>query len=194
MYTIGQVSKATGLPVSTLRYYDKEGLFPHLERKGYVRKFSDTELEEVKIIECLKRSGLEIKYIRQFFQWVSEGSNTYEKRRELFANQKKSFNKKSNHLKKQWPCSNSSAGTMTRLFKTGTRMNCARCCRTICRKRFKKSMTRPISNAGYGQNGVFWDLPVNGRPRLRAKWRLLRFARKWQTSVTGKMAFIGICP
>ena len=193
MYTIGQVSKATGLPVSTLRYYDKEGLFPHLERKGYVRKFSDTELEEVKIIECLKRSGLEIKDIRQFFQWVSEGSNTYEKRRELFANQKKSFNKKSNHLKKQWPCSNSSAGTMTRLFKTGTRMNCARCCRTICRKRFKKSMTRPMSNAGYGQNGVFWDLPVNGTPRLRAKWHFLGFARKWQTPVTGKMAFIEIC-
>ena len=76
MYTIGQVSKATGLPVSTLRYYDKEGLFPHLERKGYVRKFSDTELEEVKIIECLKRSGLEIKAIRQCFPGVSQGSNT----------------------------------------------------------------------------------------------------------------------
>ncbi len=88
MYTIGQVSETTGLPVSTLRYYDKEGLFPHLERKGYVRKFSDTELEEVRIIECLKRSGLEIKDIRQFFQWVSEGSSTYEKRRELFAHQK----------------------------------------------------------------------------------------------------------
>ncbi|WP_334117600.1 MerR family transcriptional regulator [Ligilactobacillus sp.] len=88
MYTIGQVSETTGLPVSTLRYYDKEGLFPHLERKGYVRKFSDTELEEVRIIECLKRSGLEIKDIRQFFQWVSEGSSTYGKRRELFARQR----------------------------------------------------------------------------------------------------------
>ena len=100
MYTIGQVSKATGLPVSTLRYYDKEGLFPHLERKGYVRKFSDTELEEVKIIECLKRSGLEIKDIRQFFQWVSEGSNTYEKRRELFANQKKVIQQEIESLEK----------------------------------------------------------------------------------------------
>ncbi len=194
MYTIGQVSKATGLPVSTLRYYDKEGLFPHLERKGYVRKFTNTELEEVKIIECLKKSGLEIKDIRQFFQWVSEGSNTYEKRRELFANQKKSFNKKSNHLKKQWPCSNSSAGTMTRLFKTGTRMNCARCCRTICRKRFKKSMTRPMSNAGYGQNGIFWNLPVKSSHPLRAKWRFLRFARKIKLPVTGKTAFLEICP
>ena len=51
-----------------------------------------------------------------------------------------------------------------------------------------------MSNAGYGQNGVFWDLPVNDRPRLRAKWRFLRFARKIQSPVTGKMAFLGICP
>ena len=34
MYTIGQVSAMFNLPVSTLRYYDKEGFFPNLERKG----------------------------------------------------------------------------------------------------------------------------------------------------------------
>lgn len=32
MYTIGQVSEMFGLPTSTLRYYDKQGLFPGLER------------------------------------------------------------------------------------------------------------------------------------------------------------------
>ena len=32
MYTIGQVAEMFGLPVSTLRYYDKQGLFPGLER------------------------------------------------------------------------------------------------------------------------------------------------------------------
>lgn len=88
MYTIGQVAEASGLPVSTLRYYDREGLFPHLTRQGNIRQFTDTELEELRIIECLKKSGLEIKDIRQFFKWVSEGSGTYEKRRELFERQK----------------------------------------------------------------------------------------------------------
>lgn len=34
MYTIGQVSEMFGLPISTLRYYDKEGLFPNIERTG----------------------------------------------------------------------------------------------------------------------------------------------------------------
>ena len=40
MYTIGQVSQMCGIPVSTLRYYDKEGLFPHMERVSGIRRFS----------------------------------------------------------------------------------------------------------------------------------------------------------
>ena len=72
------------LPISTLRYYDKEGLFPNLERKGNIRQFSDTELEAIRVIECLKKSGLEIKEIKQFFKWVSEGSSTYANRKNLF--------------------------------------------------------------------------------------------------------------
>ncbi len=84
MYTIGQVSEMFHLPISTLRYYDKEGLFPNLERKGNIRKFSGTELEAIRVIECLKASGLEIKDIKQFFKWVAEGSSTYADRKELF--------------------------------------------------------------------------------------------------------------
>mgnify|MGYP000472421936 CR=1 FL=1 len=45
MYTIGQVSQMCGIPVSTLRYYDKEGLFPHMERVSGIRRFSDRELD-----------------------------------------------------------------------------------------------------------------------------------------------------
>ncbi len=84
MYTIGQVAQMFHLPISTLRYYDKEGLFPNLERKGNIRQFSDTEIEAIRVIECLKKSGLEIKDIKQFFAWVSEGSSTYANRKELF--------------------------------------------------------------------------------------------------------------
>ena len=32
MYSIGQVAEMFGLPISTLRYYDKQGLFPNMER------------------------------------------------------------------------------------------------------------------------------------------------------------------
>ena len=72
------------LPISTLRYYDKEGLFPNIERQSGIRKFSENEIEALHVIECLKTSGLEIKDIRQFMDWVKEGASTYEKRKELF--------------------------------------------------------------------------------------------------------------
>ena len=87
-----------GLPVSTLRYYDKEGLFPNMERVSGIRKFSDKELETLRVIECLKQSGLEIKDIKQFMEWCSQGSSTYSKRRELFERQKENIECRISHL------------------------------------------------------------------------------------------------
>lgn len=88
MYTIGQVSEMFAIPISTLRYYDKQGLFPGLERASGIRKFSDRELETLRVIECLKRSGLEIKDIKQFMDWCEEGPATYHKRKALFEQQR----------------------------------------------------------------------------------------------------------
>lgn len=90
MYTIGQVSKMFGLPISTLRYYDKEGLFPDMERSSGIRRFGQRELEALRVIECLKKSGMEIKDIRQFMEWCAQGSSTYPQRRAMFIRQKES--------------------------------------------------------------------------------------------------------
>ena len=88
MYTIGQVSEMFGLPISTLRYYDKEGLFPNIKRTSGIRRFGEAELETLRVIECLKKSGLEIKDIKQFIEWCGQGSETYPQRRDLFIRQK----------------------------------------------------------------------------------------------------------
>ena len=88
MYTIGQIAEMFHLPVSTLRYYDKEGLFPNLSRSSGIRQFGSREIEALRIIECLKKSGLEIKDIKQFMEWCSQGSSTYSMRRDLFLRQK----------------------------------------------------------------------------------------------------------
>lgn len=64
MYTIGQVSELFHFPVSTLRYYDKQGLFPNLKRQSGIRQFDESDLEALRIIECLKASG-----------WKSQTSN-----------------------------------------------------------------------------------------------------------------------
>ena len=81
MYTIGQVSEMFDLPVSTLRYYDKEGLFPGMQRTSGIRQFDEEQLEAIRVIECLKKSGLEIRDIKQFMAWCAQGSETYSQRR-----------------------------------------------------------------------------------------------------------------
>lgn len=88
MFTIGQVAEMFRIPISTLRYYDKEGLFPGLERTSGIRQFGETELESLRVIECLKQSGLEIKDIKRFMQWCCEGSKTYPQRKAMFQQQR----------------------------------------------------------------------------------------------------------
>lgn len=100
MYSIGQISEMFGLPISTLRYYDKQGLFPGMARKSGIRKFGEKELETLRVIECLKKSGLEIKDIRQFMDWCVEGPSTYALRKELFVRQKRTVEAEIAHMNK----------------------------------------------------------------------------------------------
>ena len=100
MYTIGQVSKMFNIPVSTLRYYDKEGLFPNIKRVSGIRRFSEKDLESIRLVECLKKSGMEIKNIKLFIEWCTEGSSTYSKRKELFEAQRKGLEEEIAKMKK----------------------------------------------------------------------------------------------
>lgn len=89
MNTIGQISEMFEIPVSTLRFYDKEGLFPDMQRKSGIRHFSEKEIEALRVIECLKKSGMEIKDIKLFMEWCTQGSETYPQRKALFDQQEK---------------------------------------------------------------------------------------------------------
>ena len=100
MYSIGQVAEMFGLSISTLRYYDKQGLFPNMKRVSGIRKFSDTEIEALRVIECLKKSGLEIKDIKQFMDWCVEGASTYPQRKALFEKQRKRLEAELIHMNK----------------------------------------------------------------------------------------------
>ena len=86
-YTIGETAELLGVPASTMRYYDKEGLLPELSRgAGGRRAFEDKDLEALKVIDCLKQSGLHISEIRQFMQWYQQGDVTLKQRQELLQN------------------------------------------------------------------------------------------------------------
>ncbi len=84
-YTIGEISKITGISVPTLRYYDKEGLFHHMERTdGNIRMFSETELLTIKWINCLKSTGMTLKQIKGYLDMNTVGDTTLEVRLGLF--------------------------------------------------------------------------------------------------------------
>lgn len=88
MYTIGEISNKFNLSISTIRYYDKEGLFPNVKRKNGIRQFDDNDVESILIIECLKKSGMQIKEIKQFLDWCNIGDSTLNKRLNMFNTQK----------------------------------------------------------------------------------------------------------
>ena len=67
MYTVGKMAKLLGVPASTLRYYDKEGLLPFVERSpGGMRMFQEKDYEWLQVIECLKKTGMPLKNIRTY--------------------------------------------------------------------------------------------------------------------------------
>lgn len=100
MYTIGEVAQRFGLSISTLRYYDQQGFFPKLRRHGGIRHFTEHELETLRVIECLKKSGLSIKAIQQFMHWCELGSESYPQRKALFEAQKARVQAEMEHLQK----------------------------------------------------------------------------------------------
>ncbi len=88
-YSIGEVSKMLDITVSTLRYYDKEGLLPLVNRTGgNIRVFDDTDIECLNMIECLKTTGMSLKDIKRFFEWCEIGDSTIDQRYNLFQEQK----------------------------------------------------------------------------------------------------------
>lgn len=93
-YSIGEVSEMLNISISTLRYYDKEGLLPLINRtSGNIRVFDESDIECLKMIECLKTTGMQIKSINLFFEWCEEGDSTIEKRYNLFLEQKEKTEK-----------------------------------------------------------------------------------------------------
>ena len=89
VYTVGEMAKLLGVPSSTLRYYDKEGLLPFVERSsGGIRMFKDEDFEWLQVIGCLKKSGMSIKDIREYIVLAMQGDSTIDERMQLFYRQR----------------------------------------------------------------------------------------------------------
>ncbi len=101
IYTIGEVAKMLNIATSTLRYYDKEGLLPFVERSSSgIRMFKDQDISGLMTIECLKKTGMPIKDIKHFMDYCINGDSTIEERLMIMKSQRDSVNKQIEELQK----------------------------------------------------------------------------------------------
>lgn len=78
-YSIGQVSKELGITIDTIRYYDKAGLLPFVNRnEAGRREFTDNDVHLMRTIICLKNAGVSVADISIFIQMRLKGDGTLE--------------------------------------------------------------------------------------------------------------------
>ena len=99
LYTVGEMAKLLGVAPSTLRYYDQEGLLPFVERSSNgIRVFKDADYEWLQVIECLKKTGMPLKDIREFIHMSMQGDETIAQRLELIIRQQEVVRKQMEEL------------------------------------------------------------------------------------------------
>lgn len=88
-YTVGEIAKKLQVAPSTLRYYDKEGLLPFVERSsGGIRIFKAEDMDWLEMIECLKHTGMPIKEIKHFIDCCMAGDSHINERLSIIKNQR----------------------------------------------------------------------------------------------------------
>lgn len=81
--TIGEIAKKTGLPESTLRYYEKKGLIKVARDSGGRRDYEEGDIEWIKFIRRLKETGMLLKDIKEYSELRYCGNSTMSRRLQI---------------------------------------------------------------------------------------------------------------
>ncbi|MDQ0990646.1 MerR family transcriptional regulator [Streptomyces sp. V3I7] len=83
-YTISEVVAVTGLTAHTLRWYERIGLMPHVDRSHTgQRRYSNRDLDWLDLVTKLRLTGMPVADMVRYAQLVREGEHTYGERHEL---------------------------------------------------------------------------------------------------------------
>jgi DNA-binding transcriptional MerR regulator len=86
---IAEVSEHSGISTDTLRYYERIGLIPPVNRNsGGIRDYSDLDLRRVEFIKCMRSAGLPIEVLIDYMELVQRGDTTIETRKEILIEQR----------------------------------------------------------------------------------------------------------
>ena len=99
--TITEVSGKFDIPQDTLRYYERIGLLPRVNRnKSGVRDFTEADCKWVEFIKCMRGAGLPIEVLIEYVSLFQQGDATIEARKHLFEEQRRLLLKKMEEMQK----------------------------------------------------------------------------------------------
>jgi DNA-binding transcriptional MerR regulator len=100
LYTIGDAAAKLGMPASTIRFYEKNGLIPNQQRSSDGRRlFDEDDLEWMRFVERLKVSGMPIREIREYIRLYMEGDSTIEERRRIVYERREAIDRQLEELR-----------------------------------------------------------------------------------------------
>lgn len=86
---ISEVSEHCGISLDTLRYYERVGLLPPVNRKeSGIRDYSELDVRRVEFVKCMRRVGLPTQVLVEYFKLVQQGDGTIEARKEILIEQR----------------------------------------------------------------------------------------------------------
>ncbi|CEN82224.1 MerR family transcriptional regulator [Paraclostridium sordellii] len=98
--TITQVSEMFGLSQDTLRYYERIGLIPSINRsKGGKRDYTEEDCKWIEFIKCMRNAGISIDVLINYVTLFKRGDETIEARKEILIEQRKVLIEKMEDMK-----------------------------------------------------------------------------------------------
>ena len=87
--TIAEVSKKVNLTADTLRYYERIGLIPEVNRtESGIRNYTEEDLGWIEFSKCMRNAGMSIEALIEYIKLYKKGDATLEARKQLLISQK----------------------------------------------------------------------------------------------------------
>ena len=87
--TITEVSKKYDMTADTLRYYERIGLIPLVNRNGSgIRDYTEEDCNWVHFAKCMRGAGLSIEVLVEYVTMFQQGNSTIKARKELLIEQR----------------------------------------------------------------------------------------------------------
>ncbi|HBV96991.1 MAG: transcriptional regulator [Peptococcaceae bacterium BICA1-7] len=99
--TISEVSEKFDISQDTLRYYERIGLIPRVNRnKSGMRDYTEEDCNWVEFIKCMRGAGLPIEVLIEYVGLFQQGAETVEARKGLLIEQRKQLIARMEDMKK----------------------------------------------------------------------------------------------